>query len=251
MRKVVAVAAAFTTLFVAEPKVENQVAEKSQDSSVTVRTLYSAMGLLAVHVLEFDPDLVEMRLLFPGAAGKLEMVKNMEGCAGSRACFNTSFFRETNAPIGLMVSGGHQYQPVKNVSWGVFWVGKDKRARIYAKKQFLSEVEPDEVEFAVQSGPTVMRGGVIRDDLGGSLARRTAVGLTSSGRVVLLVFPWPVSLTSMAKFARDDVGVDTMMNLDGGSSTQLHVPGDRSMDVSGAPVAVGAALFPRIAPQSR
>lgn len=221
-------------------------AKESGDPATVKRAVrYAALGLLTVYTLQFDPTKSAMRLLFPSESGQLAPVREMEGCAAAEACINGSFFTDGNRPIGLLVSDGKVIQPVKNVSWGVFWVGRDGKAHIDRRKRFEEGVELKDVEFAVQSGPTVMWEGQVRTDLSAGLARRTSVGLTAEGKVVVLVFPWPISLAEMARFARDQVGVSTLMNLDGGGSTQLFVPGDAAMRVTGEPVAVGIGLYSR------
>lgn len=216
---------------------------EGKEGEVRKSVRHAALGLLTVYTFEFDPAKVSMRLLFPSKPGELAHVRDMQGCADAQVCVNGSFFTETNKGIGLLVSQGTVIQPVKEISWGIFWVGKDGKAHIQRRGAFEKEVSLAEVQFAVQSGPTVMWDGVIRDDLGSGVARRTAVGLTGDGTVTLMVYPWPVSLREMARFARDTMGIVTLMNLDGGGSTQVFVPGDNSMRVNGEGVAVGIGIF--------
>lgn len=219
--------------------------DERSGAGVTRSVRHAALGLLTVYSFRFDPSTVVMRLLLPPKPGDLLPVREMEGCAAAEVCVNGSFFTEANRGIGLLVSDGRVLQPVKDISWGIFWVGRNGKAHIQRRQAFEKEVGLGDVQFAVQSGPTVMWDGVIRQDLGRGVARRTAVGLSGDGTVTLMVYPWPVSLREMARFARDTMGVSTLMNLDGGGSTQVFVPGDRSMRVNGEPVAVGIGVFQR------
>ncbi len=229
-------------LFLAAP-FGTDASAQSGEPAVRKSLRHAAMGLLTVYTFQFDPAQVSMRLLFPDKPGTLAEVRDMKGCAEAEVCVNGSFFTESNRAIGLLVSAGQQVQGVKNISWGVFWIGKDGKAHIQRRKDYEESVSLSDVDFAVQSGPTVMWDGTIREDLGRGLARRVAVGIGPGQWVSVLVFPWPISLPEMARFARDRLQVSTLMNLDGGGSVQAYVPGDDSMRVSGEGVAVGIGLF--------
>ena len=133
--------------------------------------------------------------------------------------------------------------------WGVFWVDRTSRPRISRKGDFRNQVEiARDVEFAIQSGPTILFDGEVQTRRDDDRARRTALGIDAQGRLVIMVALLPVSLNQLARFAKEELEMVALINLDGGSSTQLVVRDGESASVPGFPVAVGIGLYPRTAP---
>ncbi len=223
---------------------------------VAVRTLkagaqlltysYGTLGLFRVHVLRFSPGEVELRYVSPPAGRTLSTVDAMSGCSDAVACVNASFFEaETDRPIGLIVSSGKVLQRLKKVSWGVFWIDSRGQAHVTGPKAFASEVDVDhEVRFAVQSTPMLIADGKKKKPSDRRRARRTVLGADSQGRILVASFPFPIAHTDVATFMKEHLGAVQLMNLDGGSSTQLVIPGDAAGLVTGVPVANGLGLFP-------
>jgi uncharacterized protein YigE (DUF2233 family) len=208
---------------------------------VTHEVVGMSLGIVSVHVLRFSPADVEIKLLFPQKEGELQRVEEMAGCMSSLACFNASFFTPENRPLGVLVSEGKRIQRVRRGSWRIFWVGRDRIPRMDSRSEFSWR----EAEFAVQSGPLMVKGGKVQMDMRASLARRTAIGIDGRGRVVLLVTTLPVSLDALARMAVARLEVRDLLNLDGGSSCQLWMKHSPRARVTGDPVAVGAALSGR------
>jgi uncharacterized protein YigE (DUF2233 family) len=211
---------------------------------------YGAWGLARVRVLRFDPNEFELRLLRPANGANLARVSQMPGCRDALACFNGSFFKEEGGePLGLMVTGSVLLQPLRSVSWGVFWIDNEGEPHISRRDDFNTRVDPEqEVSFAVQSGPTTLLKGVVKKKDSKKLARRTSIGIDDRGRIVVMVANFPVKLAALAEFAKTKLGATDLMNLDGGSSTQLIVHGSpNEPKVLGFPVAVGIGVYPRLA----
>ncbi len=208
---------------------------------------YGAWGLARVRVLRFSTDEVDLRLLRPASGIELERVSRMPGCGEALACFNGPFFEEEGGrPLGLLVSEAVPWQPLRNVSWGVFWIDREGKAHITRRDAFRSVDVERQVRFAIQSGPTTLMDGEVKKKESTELARRTAIGIDGSGRVIVLVANFPVRLASLAEFAQRELDAHQLMNLDGGSSTQLVVPSrEKEPKVLGFPVAVGVGLYPR------
>jgi uncharacterized protein YigE (DUF2233 family) len=205
----------------------------------------AGMGFVPVHVLSFSPAAVEMRLLFPPKGQSLSAVKDMPGCSEALACFNGPFFTTDDRPIGLLISGGRRIQKLKSTSWGVFYVDRDHRAHVAARSHYQRLVGSDGVEFAVQSGPGLL-GGSKTASLSKGLALRTAVGIDRDGQVHVVVTRMPVSLSFLARFGAEDLHLVEMLNLDGGSSSQLVThDGLARVDLPAAAVAAGIGLYPR------
>jgi hypothetical protein len=215
---------------------------------------YGAWGMARVRVLRFAPQDFELRLLKPTPGKLLQRVALMPGCADAAACFNGPFFKEDRAePLGLLVTASVIWQPLRSVTWGVFWVDRENRPHIQRHDDFKTTVDvATEVTFAIQSGPTTLLRSQVKKKESTELARRTSIGIDDQGRILVLVANFPVRLAALAEFARDRLAVTDLMNLDGGSSTQLVVAGERhESKVLGFPVAVGVGVYPRIGKDAR
>lgn len=134
------------------------------------------------------------------------------------------FFKENYQPIGLFIANGKKISDsIKNPIFnGFFYVSSNKAS--------ISFKEPDNAEFAVQSGPILMLNGktqIINDDKGEN-SRRIVVGTTQDGNVVFLVFYNTANLLSGPKLSELPDLIDKLnssaglnlkdaLNLDGGS----------------------------------
>lgn len=211
---------------------------------------YGMWGLARVRVLRFSPEEFELRLLRPPNGKALSRVSEMPGCDEALACFNGPFFDEEGAsPLGLLVTGNVLWQPLRAVSWGVFWTDRKGAPHIARHDDFKQQVKPkSDVSFAIQSGPTTLLQGSVKKKDSTELARRTSIGIDDQGRIIVLVANFPVKLAALAGFAQARLSATDLMNLDGGSSTQLVVGGRaHAPKVLGFPVAVGVGIYPRSA----
>jgi hypothetical protein len=206
---------------------------------------YGFLGIARLRVLRLNPDGVELRLVSPPEGATLAAIPGMPGCEKALACVNGPFFDLDDSPIGLLVSQEVVEQPLRNVSWGVFWIDRKGKPHVDRRKDFQSGVDPaSQVRFAIQSGPTIVRRGKVLERAKRDVARRTAIGIDSLGRVLILVAGWPISLNSLAEVARDKLDLKYLMNLDGGSSTQLMTEKKLGAhQVRGVPVARAIGLF--------
>jgi len=225
--------------------------EQSSESPVEYFTVgYGAWGLLQAHVLRFSPAEVDMKLLYVDDQWSHALVSLMPGCADADACFTGPFFSvETGKPIGLLVSDAKLLRPVKKISWGMFWIDSNGAARISRRKEFEKKVDiENDVRFAVQVGPTLVRDGRIPPGISKGkkrkLGRRTAIGIDSMGRVVVMLINPPIRLETMAALAVTKLDLVDMINLDGGSSAQLTVNrGRKRVNIPGVTIPVGIGLF--------
>ena len=211
---------------------------------------YGAWGLARVRVLRFEPRAFELRLLRPPEGASLARVSQMPGCREALACINGPFFdEEGGAPLGLLVSGNDVWQPLRAVTWGVFWADREGVPHVSVHDDFKSGVKAEQdVSFAIQSGPTTLLDSDVKKKDHTELARRTAIGIDEQGRILVLVANFPVKLASLAEFAKTKLAARDLVNLDGGSSTQLVVRGQQNEPkVLGFPVAVGVGIYPRSA----
>lgn len=137
---------------------------------------------------------------------------------------NGGFFDHNFEPLGLRINHHHEKNPLKNISWwGVFFI-KNNKAFITSAKQFNQD---QSIDFALQSGPRLLINGRI-PPLKPGRAQRSALGITKEGQVIILITEnAPLSTTELAQVMKaPPLNCTDALNLDGGSSTQLHADVD-------------------------
>lgn len=174
-----------------------------------------------VHVFSIDLTLNRLDLIL---ATKLS---HQHASAGEFAHYqnalltiNGGFFDHDFHPLGLRVSHHHQYNPLKRISWwGIFYI-QDQEPHITSLKHFNSD---ESVDFAVQSGPRLIIHGRT-PSLKAGIAERSAIGITPDNKVIILVTDHaPMTTTHLALLMKaPPLSCQEALNLDGGSSSQLH-----------------------------
>lgn len=145
---------------------------------------------------------------------------------------NGGFFDRNFKSLGLRISDGKTKSPLKKISWwGIFYI-RNERPYISSARQFQADKQ---ISFAVQSGPRLLVNGQI-PPLKPGKAERTALGINNDGQVILLVTDnAALSTMELAQLLKSPpLNCINALNLDGGSSTQLHVQvGDFHLSVHG------------------
>ncbi len=196
-----------------------------------------------VHLFRLSLAELELRILTPPKGQSAGTISDMTAESGALLGVNGSFFLDDFKPLGLLISQGRELQGLRKVDWGVFSV-KDGRASLVHVREYTGN---DGLEFAIESGPRlVVDGELIR--VKPQLARRSMIGIDAEGRVLIAVTTGPVLLPEAARFMLR-VGARYALNLDGGPSSQLSVPGRGLRVESFARVANGIGVFPRSARQ--
>jgi uncharacterized protein YigE (DUF2233 family) len=175
------------------------------------------------HIYAFRIDLNKNQLGLV-TAKKLEM-KNASAdqfAQYSKALIsvNGGFFDQSFKPLGLRVSNKKIETPLKQISWwGVFYV-KNNRPYISNAKHFFPD---NQIDFAIQSGPRLLIKGRI-PSLKPGIADRSALGITSDGKVIILVSTNAAMTTDeLAHLLKaPPLHCTDAINLDGGSSSQLY-----------------------------
>ncbi|STX29393.1 Exopolysaccharide biosynthesis protein related to N-acetylglucosamine-1-phosphodiester alpha-N-acetylglucosaminidase [Legionella beliardensis] len=137
---------------------------------------------------------------------------------------NGGFFDHNFHPLGLRINNKKQQSPLKQISWwGVFYI-KNNKAYLKNVRQFRRNKH---IEFAMQSGPRLLINGQI-PPLKPGRAERSALGITADGQVIILVTEnTPLSTTELAQLMKaPPLNCVNALNLDGGSSSQLHAEVD-------------------------
>lgn len=147
--------------------------------------------------------------------------------SGALAGVNGGYFHAGWKPIGLVVSGGDVVHPVERARLltGFLVVRKNRVALVRGTKLGLNDVDE-----ALQSGPFLVDGGVPVSGLEAlKSARRTFVATDGKGMWAVGVMSACTLREAGLLLSRSRVfgvqGVQTALNLDGGSSTGLWVRG--------------------------
>lgn len=169
----------------------------------------------------------------PGKQWHSESFPHMVSRTSPLAAVSGSYFdTDTNLPVCTVVSEGRLL--VDGLCHSVLVVHNNKAEIKYNPSGKSRDVPwPVGCDVGLASGPILVRGGQVeknkRDEgfsdppIFGS-ARRTAVGLTKAGKLVLLGTNCSVRLNRWARMAHD-AGLVDCINLDGGGSAGLYANG--------------------------
>lgn len=180
---------------------------------------------------------------FGVSAGRVSDAETWRGRLRVPVVINGGFFDEENRSLGLRVAKGKTLTDVRNADWGVFYVRTSKKksgleAHILHTRDFkkLPGSLRSRVREAVQCGPRlVVEGKVLtfKEQWG----RRTGIGITRDGRVVLAISEGEMTLRDWAILwnSRSGMNCADALNLDGGGSTQIAIKTSReNYEVGGA-----------------
>lgn len=147
---------------------------------------------------------------------------------------NAHFFDRSHQAIGLVAADGVLYGRSFNGRGGMLFVDQQ---RSVGMRWLVSQPYQDEpVLQAVQGYPMLIRNGVpvFEDQSDSVLTRRTAVGMDKQGHVLLVSTPGlGIRLPALADYlTRTDLEVESLVNLDGGSSSLLHFSAGRDNPIT-------------------
>lgn len=140
---------------------------------------------------------------------------------------NGGYFTEDYRATGLVISDGTRSGRSYAGFGGMFAVRTDRAEVRSLVARPYSPSEP--LRQAVQAFPMLLqpggKPGVTEDD--GMVSSRTVVGQDRRGRIVFVVSPdWVFTLKNLSAFlAASDLGLDTALNLDGGTSSGMMIAG--------------------------
>lgn len=218
-----------------------------------------------VHAIRVDLQRFELQVADARRAGrKTAPVEDLAREAGAVAATNGTFFDEKKRPLGLLVSGGEELNPLREVSWWAALVVRDRDDRRAvellptSRLKALSAQERARIQFAMQVGPrTVVDGKVVQ--LKRQSAARSAVCIVSPDELVLLATEGePLESNAFAAHMaaapeQGGHGCTFGLMLDGGPSTQLWVDmlerGEKNLRVRGGwGVPNALVVVPRLPP---
>jgi len=191
------------------------------------------VGRTVAHVVTIDLNDPEVKVsvaLARGGAGRQEAFKSIVGRTRPTAAMTGTFFdTRTLMPTGdIAVSGTVVHS---GVIGSALCIDSDNKASIIGFKDGRSRAWKG-WETVLCAGPRLVKNGRVRivlrrEGFRASLstpARRTGVGITRSGKLLLVVINRPASLRDIARVFVSRGAVDALC-LDGGSSTALYESG--------------------------
>ncbi len=183
-------------------------------------------SLAQIHVFKIQLSKYKIKLFF-AKENNLDStyVSELGKMSHALIAINGGFFSPELKPLGLRIQNGVIKSPIKGTSWwGVFMINQQNKASINAKRKFRNSRN---IKYALQAGPRLIINGVIPKLKPGN-SERTALGITKSGDIIILVTQnSPISTLQLANIMKDSSqngGLDCVnaLNLDGGSSSQLY-----------------------------
>ncbi len=199
---------------------------------------------VTIHAFRFAPDHFELRVRPAPDGERGAEVRTLAEDNEAIMAVNGSFFGTDRAPMGLVVSEGRETSPLRRVNWGVFFVA-DGRAGVVHSRDWQP---PPALEFAIQAGPRLVVDGK-SPSFKPQQARRTALGVTTSGQIVIVATEGALLTSDFAALLRrpeseGGLGCRDALNLDGGSSTQLWFKqGARRIEIPARRLVANAVLL--------
>lgn len=175
------------------------------------------------HIYVFRIDLNKNKLMLISAKNlslKNASVNQFAEYSKALLGINGGFFDHEFKPLGLRINNKKLLNPLKRISWwGVFYI-KNNQAHISSLNRFNLD---NDIHLAIQAGPRLLINSKI-PSLKPGLADRTALGITVSGKVIILVSRnAAMSTKNLAnRLKAPPLSCLDAINLDGGSSSQLY-----------------------------
>ncbi len=186
------------------------------DLGATLLSPWSHIHAFRIDLKTNKLDLVMAKALSQGRASADEFAQYSKALI----TLNGGFFDHNYHALGLRIGNQQQYSPLKRISWWSIFYIKDQTPAISSVRTY----NPNQpVEFAVQSGPRLLIKGRI-PSLKIGRAERSALGITHQGQVIIVVTEnTPITTTELAHLMQSSpLHCKSALNLDGGSSSQLH-----------------------------
>ena len=197
-------------------------------------------------VVRINPKKYRFRAIYrPGQPLSLSGWRELETDAS--VIVNANFFDTNNKALGLVVSDGALHGSAYRDRGGTFLIRKGEATVVASRSEPFQSVE--EIEQAVQGFPLLVEQGrqAYFAAAGGERTRRSLIGIDKHGNVLILVAPFlGLSLADLSTYLPStDLEIDAAVNLDGGGSSMIAIPGADYLLPSLDPVPTILALYPR------
>lgn len=186
------------------------------DSGIELRTVRRRSGLSTITITAVRAPASRVHLAIGGMLNADQWQRRTQ----AKAVVNGGYFGGDGKPLGLRIANNKRLNPIRKSDWGVFYIRHGKAAISHTRDYVGSPYTQE----AVQCGPRLVVNGRTTD-LKPQWARRTGIGIDSSGRVILAISDGELSFDEWAALWADSSGLNcpNALNLDGGGSTQMRV----------------------------
>ena len=208
---------------------------QSVEPAVETRAIevYTSFGLERVTVVRINPVHVRFRVLY--ARGDPRALGTWAYDSDALLVVNGGYFSDDYTALGLNIANGQVHGTSYGDYAGMFAVRQEEAASVRWLRAW--PYDPGEnLREAVQSFPVLVKpGGVMgfpADADDGRTARRTVVAQDGEGNILFLVASKGYfNLHELAVWlSSSDMGIDTALNLDGGPSSGIWMPGHINVD---------------------
>lgn len=187
---------------------------------VEAKQEFKEQQTITFSVLKID---LEYNMIKPILSLDTKTVRQMLKETKAFAVINANFFDADHKPLGLILRDKETLQKKKNISWWSVFCIQKKRASILHTQSYFS----GGCEQAIQAGPRLVVNGSL-PKLKPQVARASAVGINAKGDVFFVISNQPISIEKLADFFRrpeneGGLGAHSVLNLDGGSSSQMSI----------------------------
>jgi uncharacterized protein YigE (DUF2233 family) len=226
----------------------NQLSAGINWRTITFRAPSSGQ-VASVLVVRIDPRYARFKVYYQ--AGAVRNIQQWQSVLpGAVVIVNANFHDPQNRPLGLVASDGIlSGANIPRNDTGVFQV-KDNIPKV---RSFYLEpyVNTELFQQVIQGLPMLIVSGRVapafNPDISAAPDFRTVMAQDIYGRILIIVTRYtPVTLLDMARFLGvSGLEINTALNMDGGSSTQMYLAtgGDAQFTVGLKPVPVVLAVF--------
>lgn len=209
-------------------------------------------ALSYVYALRIDPSAVTIQIHYDPA--EPHSIEEWQAITGASIVVNGGFFGSSNSPVGRIVIDGQllgtplDYGDESIGVPGLFAITNGK-AELYALGRASYNPRGLRFDQAVESYPMLLLPGgqptIVKDT--GHRARRTVIALDEQGQIIILLSDLPLfSLFELSNWlASSGMGLDSVLNLDGGRSSGIAVglPGEAKMISALVPLPIVIAFY--------
>lgn len=209
------------------------------------RTIFPNGSLFGQFVaVRIDPTLYRFRAHYqPGEARSLSGWQDQYPDAA--VIVNANFFEASHTITGLLIAEGQIFGQSYINRGGTFAV---QNGMPLLRSNITTPYQGEPFEQAVQAFPMLIENGqiVYQTALSERSSRRSAIGIDSAGRVIIIATPLlGLSLAELASaLDSDELDLVHALNLDGGGSTMLAIPSISYALPSIDPVPAVLAVYP-------
>ena len=193
-----------------------------------------------VLIVKIDPDLYKFSIYENRNPVNAKTIEQIHKSTGALLSFNGGFFTEDFIPTGLLISEGKELRSLSKADLlnGVLAIKHDGTINFFYyvnNGKFPISITPENYVFAIQNGPALIneKGENLLTTDTEKLSSRTAIGLDKDNNIILIILKQslfnPDNAISLYQFSEmirtagifKELGVHSVLNLDGGSSTGL------------------------------